>query len=384
MTALDRTINVTDLRGLARRRLPKPLFEYIDGGSEDESNVLGNVTAFDAAKLVPEYLVDVADIDLRTRVFGRRLEMPLFLAPTGMTRLFHHEGERAVARAAALAGTMYSLSTLGATTIEDVAAVSDGPKCFQIYVMKDRGLTREFIQRCKDANYDALALTVDVPVPSKREREIRYGFTLPPQLTAASALGFARRPRWLTRYLTTPTPILANVAHRIAQGSTDSSSLIQYVADQLDPSVTWDDMAWMIEEWGGPFAIKGVLSPADARRAVDIGASAVWVSNHGGRQLDGALSAFEALGPIADEVGGESEIILDGGVRRGTHVLKALARGATACALGRPYLWGLAAGGEAGVTRALHLLREEIRLNLGLLGCRTVAEVGEKHLKATN
>ena len=383
MTALEKNINVTDLRALAERRLPKPLFQYVDGGSEDESNVLGNVTAFDAAKLVPEYLVDVADIDLRTRVLGRQLEMPLFLAPTGMTRLFHHEGERAVARAASLAGTMYTLSTLGATSIEDVASVSDGPKCFQIYVMKDRGLTREFIQRCKDANYDAMALTVDVPVPSKREREIRYGFTLPPRLTAASAFGFARRPRWLYRYLTTPTPILANVAHRIAQGSTDSSSLIQYVADQLDPSVTWDDMAWMIEEWGGPFAIKGILSPGDARRAVDIGTSAVWVSNHGGRQLDGALSAFEALGPIADAVGGKCEIILDGGVRRGTHVLKALARGATACAMGRPYLWGLAAGGEAGVTRALEILREEIRLNLGLLGCRAVAEVSEKHLANT-
>lgn len=380
MSRLDRAINIDDLRDRARRRLPTPLFHYIDGGSEDETNVVGNVSAFDRARLVPEYLVDVADIDLKTTVFGRELEMPLFLSPTGMTRLFHHEGEIAVARAAALAGTAYSLSTLGATTIEDVAAVSNGPKCFQIYVMRDRGLTREFIQRCKDANFDALALTVDVPVPSKREREIRYGFNLPPKLTAASLPGFARRPGWLYRYLTTPTPILANVAHRIGQGSTDNSSLIQYVADQFDPSVTWADVEWMIAEWGKPFAIKGILSPADARRAVDIGASAVMVSNHGGRQLDGALSAFEALGPIVDEVGGACEIILDGGIRRGTHVLKALARGATACSTGRPYLWGLAAGGEAGVSRALAILKEEIRLNLGLLGCRKVSEVGAKHL----
>jgi L-lactate dehydrogenase (cytochrome) len=380
MRRLKRAINVEDLRDLARRRLPAPLFHYIDGGSEDESNVRGNVTAFDVARLVPEYLVDVADIDLRTTVFGRELEMPLFLSPTGMTRLFHHEGERAVARAAALAGTCYSLSTLGATTIEDLAAVSDGPKCFQIYVMRDRGLTREFIQRCKAAKFDALALTVDVPVPSKREREIRYGFNLPPKLTPASMLGFARRPRWLYRYLTTPTPVLANVAHRIDQGSRDNSSLIQYVADQFDPSVTWKDMEWMIAEWGGPFAIKGILSPADARRAVDIGASAVMVSNHGGRQLDGALSAFDALGPIADAVGGECEIILDGGIRRGTHVLKALARGATACSMGRPYLWGLAGGGEAGVTRILHILKSEIQLNLGLLGCRRPSDVEARHL----
>lgn len=369
-----------ELRALAKRRLPPPLFHYIDGGSEDESNVLGNVSAFDTAKLIPEYLVDVADVDLRTTVLGRELEMPLFLSPTGMTRLFHHEGEVAVARAAALAGTMYSLSTLGASSIEDVAAVSDGPKCFQIYVMRDRGLTREFIQRCKEAKFDALALTVDVPVPSKREREIRYGFNLPPKLTPRSILGFARRPAWLYRYLTTETPILANVAHRIDQGSTDNSSLIQYVADQFDPSVTWDDMEWMIGEWGGPFAIKGILSPADARRAVSIGASAVMVSNHGGRQLDGALSAFEALGPIADEVSGECEIILDGGIRRGTHVLKALARGATACSTGRPYLWGLAGAGEPGVRRMLAILQEELRLNLGLLGCRRIADVSGKHL----
>jgi L-lactate dehydrogenase (cytochrome) len=377
---LDRVINVEDLRALARRRLPAPLFHYIDGGSEDESNVLGNVTAFDDAKLVPEYGVDVANIDLKTRVFGQELEMPLFLSPTGMTRLFHHEGELAVARAAALAGTCYSLSTLGATTIEDVAAISDGPKCFQIYVMRDRGLTREFIQRCKEAGFHALALTVDVPVPSKRERELRYGFNLPPKLTPASVLGFARRPRWLYRYLTTPRPILANVAHRIDQGSRDNSSLIQYVADQFDPSVTWQDMEWMIAEGGGPFAIKGILSPADARRAVDIGATALMVSNHGGRQLDGAISAFEALGPIADTVGGECEIILDGGVRRGTHVLKALARGATACSTGRPYLWGLAGAGEAGVSRVLHLLKTEIRLNLALLGCRSPSEVEARHL----
>jgi len=375
-------INVSDWRSLARKRLPTALFHYIDGGSEDESNVLGNVHAFDTARLVPEYLKDVASIDTRTSLFGRELSMPLFLSPTGMTRLFHHQGELAVARAAARAGTAYSLSTLGATSIEAVGAACEGPKIFQIYVMKDRGLTREFIQRCKESGYDALALTVDVPVPSKREREIRYGFNLPPKLTLAALPGFLARPRWLWHYLTTPRPILANVAHRIDQGSKDNSSLIQYVADQFDPSVTWDDMAWMIREWGGPFAIKGILSPSDARRAVSIGASSVMVSNHGGRQLDGALSAFEALGPIADEVGGECEIILDGGIRRGTHVLKALARGATACSTGRPYLWALAAGGEAGVEQLLSMLHEEIRLNMGLLGVQDISQICTRHLNA--
>jgi L-lactate dehydrogenase (cytochrome) len=380
MPALDQALNVADLRELARRRLPAPLFHYIDGGSDDESNVLGNSRAFDCARLVPEYLVDVADIDLRTTVLGRQLSMPLMLSPTGMTRLFHHQGELAVARAAADAGTCYSLSTLGATSIEDVARAADGPRCFQIYVMRDRGLTREFIQRCKEAKFDALALTVDVPVPSNRERELRYGFTLPPKLNLRSIAGFAARPRWLLNYLRTPSPILANVAHRISQGSRDSSSLIQYVSDQFDPSVSWKDVEWMIAEWGGPFAIKGILSAADAQRAVAVGASAVMVSNHGGRQLDGAVSAFEALGPIADAVHGQCEIICDGGIRRGTHVLKALARGATACSMGRPYLYGLGAGGQAGVARVLELLRVELERGLALLGCRNVSQVSAKHL----
>ncbi len=377
---LDKALNIEDLRKIARRKLPKPLFNYIDGGSDDESNVQGNAHAYDAVKLVPEYLIDVANIDLSTSLLGREISMPLFLGPTGMTRLFHHEGESAVASAAAAAGTYYALSTVGATSIEDVAAVSSGPKCFQIYVMKDRGLTREFIQRCKDAEFDALMLTVDIPVASNRERELRYGFTMPPKLNFAGIMGFAARPGWVYRALTHPKPKLANVAHKIPQGSSQSTSLMKYIADQFDPSVTWTDLEWMISEWGGPFAIKGILSPADARKAVNSGVTAISVSNHGGRQLDGALSAFEALGPIVDEVAGECEIICDGGIRRGTHVLKALARGATACSMGRPYLFGLAAGGQAGVARALELLRAEIERDMGLLGCRNISEINSKHI----
>jgi len=380
MSKLDRVFNIEDLRKIARRKLPAPLFQYIDGGAGDETNVHGNTHAFDDVKLVPEYLVDITEIDLSTTVLGRKISMPLFIAPTGMTRLFHHDGETAVSKAAAAAGTYYSLSTVGATSIEDVAAACDGPKCFQIYVMKDRGLMREFIQRCKDAKFDSLALTVDVPVAGYRERELRYGFQLPPKPTLASLAQFALRPGWVYKHLTHPPLLLANVAHKIAQGSSQSTSLMEYIKDQFDPSVTWDDMEWMIDEWGGPFAIKGILSPADARKAVDIGASALMVSNHGGRQLDGALSAFEALGPIVDEVGGECEIICDGGIRRGTHVLKALARGATACSIGRPYLFGLAAGGQAGVAKALELLRAEIERDMGLLGCRSISEISGKHI----
>ncbi len=380
MSRLDKALNIEDLRKMAQKTLPAPLFNYIDGGSDDESNVCGNTHAFDTAKLIPEYLVDVAKIDLSIRVLGRDISMPLFLAPTGMSRLFHHDGETAASKAAAAAGTYYSLSTVGATTIEDVAAACDGPKCFQLYVMKDRSLTREFIQRCKDANFDSLVLTVDIPVAGNRERELRYGFTMPPKLNLAGIIGFAAKPTWVYRALTHPRPKLANVAHRIPEGSSKSTSLMEYIAKQFDPSVTWNDMEFMLSEWGGPFAIKGILSPADARKAVDVGVSAIMVSNHGGRQLDGALSAFEALGPIVDEVGGECEIICDGGIRRGTHVLKALARGATACSMGRPYLFGLAAGGQAGVAKALALLRNEIETDMGLLGCRNISEISSKHL----
>jgi L-lactate dehydrogenase (cytochrome) len=380
MSKLDSALNIEDLHKLARKKLPAPMYNYIAGGADDESNVLGNTHAFDRKKLIPEYLVDVANIDLTTKVLGREISMPLFLSPTGMSRLFHHDGETAASKAAAAAGTYYSLSTLGATTIEDVAKACNGPKCFQIYVMKDRGLTREFIQRCKDANFDSLALTVDLPVASNRERELRYGFSMPPKLNLAGIAGFAMRPAWVYRALTHPKAQFANMAHKIQEGSSKSTSLMDYIANQFDPSVTWDDMEWMMSEWGGPFAIKGILSAADARKAVNSGVSAIMVSNHGGRQLDGAISTFEALAPIADEVNGECEIICDGGIRRGTHVLKALASGATACSMGRPYLFGLAAGGQAGVTKALELLRAEIKTNMGLLGCTNISQIGSKHI----
>jgi len=380
MSSIDKALNIEDLRKMARRKLPRPLFNYIDGGADDESNVLGNAFAYDAIKLVPEYLVDVANIDLTTKVLGREISMPLFVGPTGMSRLFHHDGETAVSKACAAAGTYYSLSTVGSTSIEDVAAVCNSPRCFQIYVMKDRGLTREFIQRCKDANYDSLMLTVDIPVVGYRERELRYGFSMPPKLNFAGIIGFAARPGWVYRALTHPQAILANVAHKIPEGSSQSTSLMEYIATQFDPSVTWGDLEWMISEWGGPFVIKGILSPSDARKAVDTGVTAISVSNHGGRQLDGALSAFEALGPIVDEVGGECEIICDGGIRRGTHVLKALASGATACSIGRPYLFGLAAGGQAGVARVLELLRTEIERDMALIGCTSINQIGGKHI----
>ena len=379
MSRLDRALNIAELKRIARRRLPPPLFHYINGGADDEGTRFGNHRAFSQVRLVPEYLVDVSSVDASTTVLGQPIEWPVMCSPTGMSRLFHHEGELAVARAARRAGTCYSLSTLGTCSIEEVAAVNDGPKCFQIYVMRDRAITREFIARCKEAGFTSLALTVDVPVGSNRERELRYGFSLPPKLRPATFLGMASRPAWCFNHLRTRRVNFANMAHLAGQG-VDGAALMEYVADQFDPSVTWDDMAWMIEEWGGPFAIKGILSPADAVRAAEAGCSAIMVSNHGGRQLDESITPFDALPGMVEAVGDRCEIILDGGVRRGTDVLKALALGADAVSMGRPYLWGLAAGGEAGVDRALAILRQEVETGLALLGCRRLDEIRPHHV----
>ncbi len=373
---LERAHNIADLRRLARKRLPAPMFHYIDGAAGDEWTLRQNTRAFDQYELVPRYLVDVQEMDTATTVLGQSIEWPVVCAPTGMSRLFHHEGELAVARAAARSGTLYSLSSLSSVSIEDVAAASDGPKMFQIYVFRDRELNKELIRRSRDAGYAALCLTVDVPVPGNRERDVRTGMTIPPALTLMSLLDIARHPRWAWHQVTGKPVVLANVVHKIAEGSSSVSTLAKYIHSQFDPTVTWQDAAWMIQEWGGPFAIKGLLTVADAKRAVEIGASAVIVSNHGGRQLDGVPAPIEVLPEILDAVGDRTEVLLDGGVRRGGHVLKALALGAKACMIGRPYLYGLGAAGEAGVSRALEILRSEFARDMALLGCRSIEEIG--------
>lgn len=367
--------NISDFRKLARRRLPAPLFHYIDGGADDEVTLRHNTTAFDKYTLMPQGLVDVSAIDMSTRVMGQKIDWPLFLAPTGLTRLFHHEGERAAARAAAKAGTMYSLSTLSAVSIEEIGALTTGPKMFQVYIHKDRGLTYEFIDRCKAAGFNAMCLTVDTIVAGNRERDLVTGMTTPPKLTLASLLSFALHPAWTLNYLTHEKFKLANVADRIAAGTGSSSSVIDYINAQFDRSLTWKDAEKAIAAWGGPFAIKGVMSVADAKRAVEVGASAVMVSNHGGRQLDSAPAPIDCIAPIVDALGDKLEVILDGGVRRGTHVLKALALGAKACSMGRPYLYGLAAGGQAGVERVLARLRAEVERDMALMGCTSIDQV---------
>jgi L-lactate dehydrogenase (cytochrome) len=367
--------NIDDFRKLARQRLPAPIFHYIDGGADDEITLLRNTTSFDTCDLVPDVLTGVRSVDLSTTVFGQKLQFPLLMSPTAMQRLFHHEGERAIARVAERMGTMYGVSTIGTRSIEEMGALTAGPKLFQLYIHKDKGLTRDLINRCRAARFDALALTVDTIVSGNRERDYRTGMTTPPQLTLQSLLSFALHPEWTANYLLREKFEIANVAKYIRQGTDIASSVVDYLNDQIEPCITWADAEAIRKEWGGPFAIKGVMSVADARRAVEIGASAIMISNHGGRQLDGSRAPFDQLQAIVDAVGGEIEIILDGGIRRGTHVLKALAMGATACSGGRMYLYALAGAGEAGVARAMEKLHSEIERDMMLMGCRSLADL---------
>lgn len=374
--SLARCHNIADLRRMARRKLPSPMFHYIDGGADDEWTLRHNTLAFERWELRPSVLRDVATIDLKTRVLGAELELPLFLSPTGMSRLFHRDKELGAARAAAKSGTLYSLSTLATTSLEEVAACAPGPKMFQVYIFKDRGLTRELVQRCKAAGYTALCLTVDTPLAGNRERDLVTGMTMPPRPGLRSLLSFAASFEWCWNFLLSGSFRLANVAHRVDALGGGAMGLMDYINSQFDRSVGWDDAAWLAREWGGPFALKGISTPEDARRARDIGASAVMISNHGGRQLDSAPPSIACLPPIRDALGDSLELIVDGGVRRGGDVLKALALGASACSIGRAYLYGLAAAGQAGVERALQLLRAELERDMALLGCRGVGELG--------
>ena len=372
--------SIADLRRAARRRLPRAVFDYMDGAAEDEVTLYRNQADFGRYELIPRFLVDVENVDLSTRVLGADIDVPFILAPTGMSRLFHHTGERAVARAAQRAGTMYSLSSVATTSIEDIAGVSDGARMLQLYVWRDRGILKEFIRRAKASGYTALCLTVDLPLAGQRERDLRNGFTVPPQIRLSNILDTMLRPDWLWGFLTHPRMTLENVRGH-ASAAENLFSVIDYTTAQFDPSLTWEDMAWMIQEWGGPFAIKGILSADDARRAADTGVSAVIISNHGGRQLDHSPSPISVLPEIAGAVGDRVEVILDGGIRRGTDVIKAMSLGARAVMVGRGYLYGLGAGGEAGVDRALQLLRAEIKRNMMLTGCTSVRQLDGKYIR---
>ena len=369
-----------DFRKLAKKNLPAPIFHYIDGGSDDEVTLKRNTESFLKCDLVPNILASVGEPDLSTTVFGQKIDMPLFLSPVAMQRLFHHEGDRASAKAAEKFGTFYSMSTMANSSIEEISNISGGPKMFQIYIHKLKGLTDNLIDRCKSSGFKSMCLTVDTVTAGNRERDHYWGFATPPKLNIKSILGFMKRPKWTFNYLTHKKFEMANVKSFTKKGTSIATDVMEYINEQYDPAMSWKDAEYCIKRWGGPFAIKGLMSVEDAKRAVDIGASAILLSNHGGRQLDGSRSPFDQLPAIKDAVGDKLEIILDGGIRRGTHVLKALSLGATACSFGKGFLFGLGAGGQAGVEQVLKRMREELRRDMILLGCKTIKELNKSKI----
>jgi L-lactate dehydrogenase (cytochrome) len=375
MNALARAVTVEDLRGLARRRLPRAVFDFVEGGAGDEVTVERNRTAFRRVAFRPRVLVDVSKREQATMVLGEPVATPVLVAPTGMAGLCWPRGEAVAARAAQDAGTIYTLSTHASCSIEEVAAHAPGPLWFQLYVWQNRELTRSFVDRARAAGYRALVLTVDVPIVSRRERDLRNGFTIPPRVTVRNALDVLRHPGWTRRVLLGPRLTLANLVGAPGAPRADIVTLGGVAQRQVDASVSWADLAWFRSLWSGPLVLKGVLSAEDARRAVEHGVDGLIVSNHGGRQLDSAPAALEVLPEIADAVGGRAEVLMDGGVRRGADVVKALALGARAVLVGRPYLYGLAAGGGAGVRRVLELLKGEIDHALALVGVPRVGEL---------
>ena len=373
--------NTDQFRRLARQRLPGPVFHYIDGGADDEVTYRRNTKAFEGCDLVPRVLAGVETIDMSTTVMGMKLDLPLFLSPTALLRLFHHEGEWAVGRAAEKYGTLFGISSLGTVSIEEIGGTIRTPKMFQLYYHKDKGLTNSMIERCREADFDAIVLTVDTIVGGNRERDLVTGFTSPPRLTPRSVASFALHPRWTFNYLFREKFELSQLKHHVPEGTRISLSVSEYFSTMLDQSMDWHAAADVRKRWGGHFCLKGIMSVEDARRAVDIGATAIMVSNHGGRQLDGSRAPFDQLAEIVDAVGDRIDVICDGGIRRGTHVLKALSVGARACSGGRWYLYALAAAGQPGLEKALSNMKSEIERDMKLMGARSVAELNRDNLR---
>lgn len=373
--------NIADFRKLAQKRLPGPVFHYIDGAADDEVSKRRNTAAFENCDLVPSILAGVETVDMSVTVMGKKIAMPLFLSPTALQRLFHWQGERATARAAEKFGTFFGISSLATVSIEEIGASITSPKLFQLYIHKDKGLNHAMIERCKAAKFDAIALTVDTIVGGNRERCLRSGFTSPPRLTPGSAISFAAHPAWTLNYLFREKFELSNLKDHVAEGSNVALSVADYFNTMLDQSMDWKTAEAVRAQWGGEFCLKGIMSVADARRAVDIGATAIMVSNHGGRQLDGGRAPFDQLAEICDAVGDKIDVICDGGITRGSHVLKALSVGAKACSGGRLYLYALAAAGQAGVERAVGKLRDEIERDMKLMGAASVADLSRENLR---
>ena len=377
---LNQCHNFHDFRAMARRRLPGPIFNYIDGAADDETTYARNTAAFEDCDLVPNVLRGVADVDLSVTVMGQKLALPVYCSPTARQRLFHHDGERAVAAAAGRHGTLFGVSSLGTVSLEEARRISGGPQVYQFYFHKDRGLNRDMMARAKEAGVQVMMLTVDSITGGNRERDKRTGFAIPFRLNLAGIAQFAIKPAWAINYATHERFRLPQLDGHVDMGG-GAMSISRYFTEMLDPAMTWDDVAAMVREWGGQFCLKGIMSVEDAKRAVDIGCTGIVLSNHGGRQLDGSRSAFDQLAEIVDAVGDRIDVMMDGGVQRGTHVLKALALGAKAVGLGRYYLFPLAAAGRPGVERALEQMRVEIERAMKLMGCRTVGQLQRRHLR---
>ena len=370
--------SVDDLRAMARRRLPRGVFDYVDGGAEDERSLRGNCQAFADRTFSPRVLRDVGTIDTSTTLLGSPLPIPLALAPTGFTRAVDPDGELAVARAAHRAGLPYTLSTLSTRSIEEVAETGAGRHWFQVYVWRDRGLVKGMIERAASAGYEALMLTVDTAVLGRRERDVRRGFTLPPKIGLGTLVDGALHPGWTWRFVRSDPIRFANVVASSGAGvadGTDAVTLADFVNSQFDPTMSWDDVAWLRSVWDGPIILKGIQRVADAVIAADEGIDAIALSNHGGRQLDSAPAIVDLVAPVVDAVGDRSEIICDGGVRRGSDIVKAVALGARACLVGRAYLYGLGAAGERGVDHVLGLLSDDVSRTMALVGAATIDEL---------
>jgi L-lactate dehydrogenase (cytochrome) len=372
--------NFHDFRKLARRRLPGPIFNYIDGAADDEVTYRRNTASFERCDLIPNVLRDVQTIDISVTVLGQKLAMPVYCSPTALQRLFHHHGERAVATAAANAGTMFGVSSLGTVGMEELRKAHKTPQVYQFYFHKDRGLNRAMMQRAKEAGVDVMMLTVDSITGGNRERDLRTGFSIPFRLTPAGILQFAIKPMWGINYVRHERFKLPQLDEHVDM-SGGAMSIGRYFTEMLDPSMNWNDVAEMVRAWNGQFCLKGVMSVADAKRAAEIGCTGIVISNHGGRQLDGSRAPFDQLAEIVDAVGDRIDVLMDGGVQRGTHVLKALSLGAKAVGVGRFYLFPLAAAGQAGVERALGLMRTEIERDMKLMGCTSVSQLSRDNLR---
>ncbi|WP_167514499.1 alpha-hydroxy acid oxidase [Mesorhizobium intechi] len=372
--------NFSDFRRMAQRRLPGPIFDYIDGAADDEVTYRRNTESFETCDLVPNVLRGVSEVDMSVTVMGQKLAMPFYCSPTALQRLFHHQGERAVAKAAAKYGTMFGVSSLGTVSLEEARGISASPQVYQFYFHRDRGLNRAMMQRAKQVGVEVMMLTVDSITGGNRERDKRTGFAIPFKLNLAGMVQFALKPAWAINYFTHEGFKLPQLDEHVDMGS-GTMSISRYFTEMLDPSMTWDDVAEMVRQWSGPFCLKGIMSVEDAKRAVELGCSGIVLSNHGGRQLDGSRAAFDQLAEIVDAVGDRIDVIMDGGVQRGTHVLKALSLGAKAVGIGRYYLFPLAAAGQPGVERALEQLRVEIERGMKLMGCSSIGQLSRGNLR---